>query len=236
MRLMSEKRSFNMEQRRADILRAARMLIVRDGFDALTTRRLAAEAGVTAPTLYNLIGDKEAIIRKMVAEGVERVGNRAKTTDNRSPLEMAEDIIEAAIGVIADDEDYYRAVVVASDRVVGAFAAAGDGSASISNAAQLSINMMTMACRAAIASRLLEGDVSAETLGLQIFVCYRGPFRDWAHNLISIGEFRRRAMRGMYIVMAADASPEFRKILREKIIALEPEFTADRASSASWER
>lgn len=233
MSLVSVKRSFNMEQRRGEILRAARSLIVRDGFDALTTRRLAAEAGVSAPTLYNLIGDKDAIIRKLVAEGVERVSNRARPAEHRSPLGMVEDIIEAALAVVADDEDYYRAVVVASDRVVGAFAAAGDGPGSIANAAQLSIEMMARACRAAIDSRLLEGHVSAETLGMHIFVCFRGPFRDWAHDLISIEEFRCRAIRGAYMVMAADAAPEFREILREKIIALEPVSAAYRASGAS---
>ncbi len=227
---MSEKRSLNMERRRDDILRAARALIVRDGFDALTTRRLAAEAGVTAPTLYNLIGDKDQIIRKMVADGVARVGGCVPCTDGRSPLEMAEDIVFAAVAVVTEDEDYYRAVVIASDRVTGAFAAAGDGPASITNAAQLSIEMMQAACRAAIAAGLLEGHVSAETLGQHIFICYRGPFRDWAYRLISISEFHHRAMRGIYLVLAADAAPGFREILREKVMALEPVRTEDSLS------
>lgn len=223
---MSENRSPKMEQRRENILRAARALIVRYGFDALTTRRLAAEAGVTAPTLYNLIGDKNEIIRQLVSDGVERVGSHVKTPEHRSALEMAEDIINAAISVVSEDEDYYRAVVVASDRVPGAFAAAGDGPATVASAAERSIELMKTACRAAISSSLLEGHVSADTLGQQIFVCYCGPFRDWAHRLISIDEFRRRAMRGIYMVLAADAAPAFREILRAKIIALEPAITA----------
>ncbi|GAA0754304.1 AcrR family transcriptional regulator [Erythromicrobium ramosum] len=223
---MATKLSPKMGQRRENILRAARTLIVRDGFDALTTRRLADEAGITAPTLYNLIGDKNEIIRQLVSDGVVRVGSRATLGADLPPLAMAEGIIETALSVVAEDQVYFRAVVIASDRVPGAFAAAGDGPASVANAAQISIDMMTAACRAAIGAQLLEGHVAAETLGLQIFIGFRGPFRDWANQLISVGEFRRRALRGLYMAMAVDAAPQFREILRAKVIALEPPFQA----------
>lgn len=223
---MATKLSPKMEQRRENILHAARMLIVRDGFDALTTRRLADEAGITAPTLYNLIGDKNEIIRQLVFVGVARVGSRATLGEELPPLAMAERIIETALSVVAEDEAYYRAVVIASDRVPGAFAADGDGSASVANGAQISIDMMTQACRAAIGARLLEGHVAAETLGLQIFICFRDPFRDWANQLISAGEFRRRALRGLYMALAIDAAPEFREILRARVIGLESPFRA----------
>lgn len=223
---MATKLSPKMEQRRENILHAARTLIVRDGFDALTTRRLADEAGITAPTLYNLIGDKNEIIRQLVSDGVARVGSRDSLSADLPPLAMAEGIIEAALSVVVEDEAYYRAVVVASDRVPGAFAAAGDGPASVANAAQISIDMMTEACRAATGAYLLEGHVAAETLGLQIFIGFRGPFRDWANQLISISQFRQRALRGLYMALAVDAAPEFRKALRAKVIALESPFRA----------
>lgn len=221
---MATKLSPKMEQRRENILRAARTLILRDGFDALTTRRLADEAGITAPTLYNLIGDKSEIIRQLVSDGVARVGSRVTLGDDLPPLAMAEGIIETALAVVAEDEAYYRAVVIASDRVPGSFAVAGDGPASVANAAQVSIDMMMAACRAAIGARLLEGHVAAETLGQQTFIGFRGPFRDWANQLISLSEFRHRALRGLYLALAIDATLEFRDVLRAKIIALEPPF------------
>lgn len=221
-----------MEQRRENILSAARTLILRDGFDALTTRRLANEAGVTAPTLYSLIGDKSAIIRKLVYEGVARVGSRITLGDDLPPLAMAECIVETALAVVTEEADYYRAVVIASDRVPGAFAVAGDGPASVANAAQISIEMMTAACRAAISARLLEGHVAAGTLGMHIFIGFRGPFRDWANQLISFNQFRQRTLRGLYMVLAADAATEFRDILRAKIIALEPQLRAGLGNTA----
>ncbi len=94
------------QQRRENILQAARTLIVRDGFDALTTRGLAEEAGLTAPTLYNLIGDKNEIIRQLVCNGLARVGSRAALNAELPPLAMAEGIIETALGVVAEDKVY----------------------------------------------------------------------------------------------------------------------------------
>ena len=70
---MSQTRARNMERRRQRILEAAGSIIPKKGVDGLTTRGLADVAGVTAPTLYNLIGGKDEIIRAMIGEGVERV-------------------------------------------------------------------------------------------------------------------------------------------------------------------
>ena len=60
--VVSTLRDTNMRKRRERILHAARTLIATDGFEALNVRALAAAAGVTVPTLYNLIGRKEAIV------------------------------------------------------------------------------------------------------------------------------------------------------------------------------
>ena len=210
-----------MEKRRANILAAARSIISEQGYDALTTRGLANAANVTVPTLYNLIGDMDQIVRMMITEGVEKVWARLDLDAMDSPLEMAEAIIEAATGMVSEDPEYFRAVTIGTDRIVGSYAAQGDIQAPISLAGQRPGEMAGTACRPAISQGLLRGKISAEALGQQMFICYRGPMRDWAYGLISIEECQRRAMRGFYLVMAADATPEFRDILVEKIVELE---------------
>lgn len=52
------------------ILNAAATLLERDGADAVTTRAICDAAGVTAPTLYHHFGDKEGLLRAMVARGI----------------------------------------------------------------------------------------------------------------------------------------------------------------------
>lgn len=59
-------------QSRADarraILDATEELIVRDGLEGFSMRRLAERCGYTAPTIYHYFGDKQALIDELVEE------------------------------------------------------------------------------------------------------------------------------------------------------------------------
>jgi AcrR family transcriptional regulator len=59
--------------RRSHILAVARQLIVERGYDGVTMRDLAAVAGVSVPTLYNLCGGKDDLLRQAVAAGFDPV-------------------------------------------------------------------------------------------------------------------------------------------------------------------
>ena len=54
---------------RERVLDAAILLLSREGRDALTTRSVAAAAGVQAPTLYRLFGDKRGLLDAVAAYG-----------------------------------------------------------------------------------------------------------------------------------------------------------------------
>jgi len=60
------------QQSRADarraILDATEALLVEDGFDAFSMRRLAERCGYTAPTIYHHFGDKQRLIDALVDE------------------------------------------------------------------------------------------------------------------------------------------------------------------------
>ena len=58
---------------RAQILAAARELIGRDGWEKLTVRRLAAELGVGATTLYHHVRDKDDLLLLLLNEYVEQI-------------------------------------------------------------------------------------------------------------------------------------------------------------------
>ncbi len=57
-----------MAERRERILEAARELIEEHGYEGFTMRQLAAASRVTAPTLYNLVGNKEQVLFAAVEE------------------------------------------------------------------------------------------------------------------------------------------------------------------------
>jgi AcrR family transcriptional regulator len=61
-----------MNRRRQRILAAARKVISEQGYDRLTMRSLAEASGVTVPTIYNLIGNKDAVLGATIRDGTMR--------------------------------------------------------------------------------------------------------------------------------------------------------------------
>ena len=68
---MESTRALNMQKRRETILAQARRVIVEQGFDALNLRDLAQDSGVTVPTIYNLIGNKEELLKALTMGALE---------------------------------------------------------------------------------------------------------------------------------------------------------------------
>ncbi len=64
----SDKPLTRGEQREADILNAAVQLFSEEGYDAVTTRKIAARAGVSEGTLFNYFGAKHELMRGVLAE------------------------------------------------------------------------------------------------------------------------------------------------------------------------
>jgi AcrR family transcriptional regulator len=57
---------------------AALRLLARDGVQALTARRLAAEAGTSPAAIYELFGDKAGVVRALFFSGFASLGERLR--------------------------------------------------------------------------------------------------------------------------------------------------------------
>jgi AcrR family transcriptional regulator len=82
---------------RAQILAAARRLIDREGWESLTVRRLAAELGVGATTLYHHVRDKDDLIVQLVNEHVDGVPRPDLPADPRDRIIVAWTTIHEAL-------------------------------------------------------------------------------------------------------------------------------------------
>lgn len=67
------------------ILRAAGRLLHAEGMAALTTRRVAAEVGVTAMAIYRHFEDKDALVQALVRAGVQRWEQRLADAVSAQP-------------------------------------------------------------------------------------------------------------------------------------------------------
>jgi AcrR family transcriptional regulator len=74
---------------RSALIEAALSLLATDGPAALTTRRVAAEAGTTTMTLYSRFGDKQGIEHAVAREGFTRLSSAMADAAHgrRKPLE-----------------------------------------------------------------------------------------------------------------------------------------------------
>lgn len=194
--------------RRARILSEARALLATEGFDGLSLRRLAAHAGVTVPTIYNLVGGKEQILLDLASDLLAEVEAALKGVDEDKPLERAEAVVTVAIAAIERAPEFQRAALLAIDYLDR------DGTQSTwERMGKRAAAMQEGAARTARNLGLLRGEIPADLIGSQIFRIYRAAARDWCCRRFSLTEFRRIALTGVYLTLAADASEEFRQVL-----------------------
>lgn len=97
-------------ERRARIVQAARELIGETGGDAgLSMRALAARAGVSLATPYNLFGSKRAIL-VTVLEDIKGFGKAFAASSKLPPFERILKAVALAISYYENDPVFYRAL------------------------------------------------------------------------------------------------------------------------------
>ena len=69
------------------IVEAAGRLLEQDGEDAVSTRAVSAAAGVQAPTIYRLFGDKQGLLDAVVTHGFETyLAENLRTQESDDPV------------------------------------------------------------------------------------------------------------------------------------------------------
>ncbi|MGH0035143.1 MAG: TetR/AcrR family transcriptional regulator [Myxococcota bacterium] len=68
-----QRRSQQREQARRTILDATEAILVEDGFESLSIRRLASRCGYTAPSIYHHFGDKTGLVAALLDERFQRL-------------------------------------------------------------------------------------------------------------------------------------------------------------------
>ncbi|GGW42089.1 TetR family transcriptional regulator [Streptomyces lucensis JCM 4490] len=82
---------------RTQILTAARRLIDRDGWEKLTIRRLAAEIGIGATTMYHHVRDKEDLLFLLIREYADQIPHPQMPDEPRDRIVAATAAIHDAL-------------------------------------------------------------------------------------------------------------------------------------------
>jgi len=114
------RREAGKAERRRRIIQAARELIRETGNAGLSMRALAARAGVSLATPYNLFGSKRAIVLA-VLDDVREFQDRFASLRSTDPLERLFSAVDMAVEFYVADPPFYKtlwaAVFDASDDV-----------------------------------------------------------------------------------------------------------------------
>jgi AcrR family transcriptional regulator len=108
---MKEARSLNeFKQVRMRILDAALSIIIKEGFAALTMRKLASLIGMTAPNIYNYFSSKDELYISIVIRGFEMLHNNLKAAyqSNTDPLPRALSLINAYMKFGIENSAHYE--------------------------------------------------------------------------------------------------------------------------------
>ena len=100
-----------MAERRQRILAAARAIVATRGYEALTMRELAQASRVTVPTLYNLIGGKEAVLAAAVEEQTARFLAAIERRGGTSPAARLLAVVDACTRELLGLPAYYRTLL-----------------------------------------------------------------------------------------------------------------------------
>jgi AcrR family transcriptional regulator len=207
----SATRTANMNKRREQILTCAGNIIASEGVEAFTLHRLAQEAEVTVPTIHNLIGKKSDVVKRLVDETLIRVEEAFNDQVMSDPITAVETFIDQLMDLFSSNEDLYRAAFIAGEQAklfehvkpTGIF----------SKSLQLTIQVIEHAQ----AEGYLEGRINTHRLAQEIFGCQRLARHDWMHGYIDLDTYRNQVLVGMFILFAADAAPEFRNTLLQRV-------------------
>ena len=215
---MTTARAINKQKRRERILAEARMVIARQGFDALKLRDLADMSGVTVPTIYNLIGNKEEVLKALMMGAFADFESEMEKQPPAPASELPVIMVKTLIRMISRNEEFYRATGLASERVE-------NEPGKPENYGLKRVPLRALAgdlCRRALEEGLLKGDIESESLVEQIMAQYLIAFRDWVHQIITLADLEILSLRGFYIPLAADATDSFRAQLVMQLKALRP--------------
>jgi len=210
----SVTRTANKLRRKERILACAGQIIATKGYDALTLSQLANQAGVTIPTIHNLLGKKSEIFKNLVDEVVSRIGEVLARQSEADPISAVQVFTDELISLYAQDETLYKAAFLAGEREKLFEQQAPQG------IFMRSVKLASQVCESAKINGYLKGDIDTHILAEQLFGSQRLARHDWMHSYIDLQTYKNRILTGMFTVFAADAAPDLKVRLIKEIKSL----------------
>lgn len=194
---------------RRRVLNAASALVTEHGLEALTMRRLAAEAEVSVATLYNLIGGRDDIVRALGLYFLEELNEAYAEASAPDPIAKAQEILNVLINnvsaqlprplllkLLSDSQLYEELIPDWKDPLAD-----------------------TM--REMVASGVLEEEINIDIVSKQVWWSQLGYMRQWAAGRLEEHELRAAVQHNLVLCLLALSTPAGREDLLQHARVLE---------------
>ena len=206
-------RQANKKLRRQRILELAVHLIASDGIESFTINRLAREAGVSTPTIHNLFGKKNDIIKELVSNLIQHMGGLAVKSPPIDPIENAKFFIGNIITEFEKNTDFFRVALMSAEQL-GLF------HPKLPNGLHQQAQQVARPRKEWYESGLLLGNIEPSVIRETVHNSNRLGRLDWASGYIDLNQMRRQVLQNIFLAYASDASPEYHVRLCEEISSL----------------
>lgn len=109
---MQTLRERSKQRRREQILGAAHALVAAHGIGGLTMRALSERAGLSVPTIYHLIGGRDAVVAMLLTEGGARF-EELMLAAPAAPMARALEAVETLVALATGNRAIVRSVLAA---------------------------------------------------------------------------------------------------------------------------
>jgi AcrR family transcriptional regulator len=193
-------RDLNKAKRRDAILDAAVTLLgTRDSKD-ITTEEIATLAGVSAATVYNLVGTRNELMYQLVSRILTDLTKSLQALNPGDPIAAAQVIIDHTVRAFVSNPNAYRQVVAVTQRAAAAQPTPVDPS-----------SFQVVAMRQAQSMGIIRNDIDASGLARQIFLSYTGAAMQWSAGRLDDAGLLTAARHGLFTVLAAAATDDYRE-------------------------
>ena len=193
-------RDLNKAKRRDAILDAAVILLgTRDSKD-ITTEEIATLAGVSAATVYNLVGTRNELMYQLVSRILTDLAESLQALNPDNPIAAAQLIIDHTVRAFVSNPNAYRQVVAVTQRAAAAHPTPIEPS-----------SFQVVAMRQAQSMGIIRNDIDASGLARQIFLSYTGAAMQWSAGRLDDAGLLTAARHGLFTVLAAAATDDHRE-------------------------
>ncbi len=192
-------------KRQRAILDAAREIILTMGDAGLNMRAMAAKAGVSPATPYNLFGSKQAVLQAIYDEDLLSFYQMFEERASARPLDRLFDMIDLSVEHWQRSPDFYKALLATLYRNSG-WEAGGE-------AWSPRLEQVRTLIDDAVAAGDLGSDAPVEILTATVARIFRSIAQEWIDGTLSLAEARKDLGQSFGLVLAGLVTPLAREAL-----------------------